>query len=226
MNSTQQTLDIETLVAWGPAKEVQTQRGRKRLRTAPMTDGFWTAWRSAKEELRAAGVSCGKDRAGNWEAMWWLPSTPTFDGPVVRGARYLAVDDVVTTGSSLMALRRHLEDGGAQVSGFCVLAAASSQQMGWSGHLSLMPETEKLLLKRFDAAALNAILREHGIADGMDRLTNSQGRYVAMFKTVDALRSRIAQSIEENRPATHRQQGFKQFQGAGERAATGHNPGA
>ena len=67
------TMKIEEITDWGPAKRVETKRGPRMLRKASPTDNFWNAWRSAKDDLKAAGVSCGKDRAGNWEATWWLP---------------------------------------------------------------------------------------------------------------------------------------------------------
>lgn len=68
-----ETINIETLVPWGAAKRVETRSGPRNLRVAPVSPAFWDAWRAGKDALKAAGVSCGKDRAGNWEACWWQP---------------------------------------------------------------------------------------------------------------------------------------------------------
>lgn len=67
------TVEIEKLVNWSSARRVETKNGPRMLRTAATTEEFWAAWRSSKETLKAAGVSCGKNRIGDWEAAWWLP---------------------------------------------------------------------------------------------------------------------------------------------------------
>ncbi len=78
MTSTE--LNLETLMPWGEAKQVPTAKGPRLLRKAPAPMGspFWGVWRSNKGDLKAAGISCGKDRAtGEWEALWWIPvNTP------------------------------------------------------------------------------------------------------------------------------------------------------
>lgn len=43
------------------------------LRKAAPSDRFWDAWRTNKDGLRNAGVSCSRDKYGNWEACWWQP---------------------------------------------------------------------------------------------------------------------------------------------------------
>ena len=67
------TVQIEKLVAWSEPKRVETKMGPRNLRKAPTTQTFWDAWRSDKETLKRAGVSCGKSQDGEWEACWWLP---------------------------------------------------------------------------------------------------------------------------------------------------------
>ena len=67
-------IKISELVDWSEPKRVNTGQGPRDLRTAPATEQFWTAWRGDKETLKAAGVSCGKNRkTGDWEACWWQP---------------------------------------------------------------------------------------------------------------------------------------------------------
>jgi len=67
------TINIEQLLPWSPPKRVDTRLGPRNLRTARPTEQFWDAWRAGKSVLKEAGVSCGKDRDGQWEATWWLP---------------------------------------------------------------------------------------------------------------------------------------------------------
>lgn len=70
------TIDISSLAAWGDPKSVSTRLGPKILRTAEVTDAFWGLWRSSKDELKAAGVSVGKNRqTGDWEICWWQSDT-------------------------------------------------------------------------------------------------------------------------------------------------------
>lgn len=67
-----QTLDIETLLPWGPPKDVDTKAGPRSLRKAAPTESFWAAWRANKDALRSAGISCGRDKTtGDWEVLWW-----------------------------------------------------------------------------------------------------------------------------------------------------------
>lgn len=65
-------MDIQNLVKWSDPKEVQTKHGPRLLRKAEATQEFWAAWKSGKEQLKTAGVSCSRDdRTGEWVATWW-----------------------------------------------------------------------------------------------------------------------------------------------------------
>lgn len=63
-------MEIAELLDWSAPKRVDTRRGPRMLRKAEPTKAFWAAWRQAKEDLKAAGVSISK-RNGSWEACWW-----------------------------------------------------------------------------------------------------------------------------------------------------------
>ena len=67
------TIEIEKLASWSDSRRIDTAKGPRRLRTARPTSRFWDVWRSDKDTLKAAGISCGKNRDGEWEACWWLP---------------------------------------------------------------------------------------------------------------------------------------------------------
>lgn len=71
------TIKIEDLVQWSEGKRIDTRNGRRILHTAEPTETFWAAWHTHKEELRAEGVSCGRDqKSGEWQACWWKPLPP------------------------------------------------------------------------------------------------------------------------------------------------------
>lgn len=67
-----QTLQIKDLCEWSRGKRVETRRGPRMLREGKPGDDFWNAWRQAKDDLKAAGISIGKDK-GEWIAKWWEP---------------------------------------------------------------------------------------------------------------------------------------------------------
>jgi SWI/SNF-related matrix-associated actin-dependent regulator 1 of chromatin subfamily A len=69
------TIKIESLCDWSAPRRVETKKGPRNLRTAEATSEFWDAWRHSKTDLKAAGVGCGKNRNGAWEATWWQPLT-------------------------------------------------------------------------------------------------------------------------------------------------------
>jgi hypothetical protein len=69
-----ETFNIETSLAWGPGKDVKTSQGRRILRVAPVTDEFRKAWKADKAALKAAGLSWGPGKAGDFaEVCWWQP---------------------------------------------------------------------------------------------------------------------------------------------------------
>ena len=54
---------------------VNTKAGERLVSNASPSDDFWTAWKTYKAELKNAGISVGKDKAGNWQvAKWELPN--------------------------------------------------------------------------------------------------------------------------------------------------------
>jgi len=78
-----ETVSLNTLLNWSPAKRVRTAKGEKDLRTAAPTEKFWQLWRSDKASLQAAGISVGKSQqTGQWEACWW--QNPPVEEMVAR----------------------------------------------------------------------------------------------------------------------------------------------
>lgn len=119
-----------------------------------------------------------------------LGRTPNFQGRIEIGRDYIVVDDVTTSGSSLAGLRDYIETHGGKVVAAMTLATTSNPQTGYGGYLALKPETRSLL-SRFDKKQLESILQAHGVAESIEALTNSQGRYIATFTRLDTLRDRL-----------------------------------
>jgi hypothetical protein len=117
---------------------------------------------------------------------------PTFSGPVQSGREYIICDDVATSGSTLAGLRHHIESNGGKVVAATVLGAGFSPQTGSGTHLAIKSETLKKLHKKFDKTLLNELIIHHGIAPSTEHLTNSQGKYIGTFGTLDAFRNRIS----------------------------------
>ncbi len=128
--------------------------------------------------------------AGAWHR---LVTPPAFDGPVEGGRDHILVDDAMTTGSSLAALRHYIESRGGRVVLATTLAHAPSRWPGVPGtQLAISPATQGALRRKFDAKEVDAILWHHGVARSIQELTESQGQLLLGELSSDAIRDRIA----------------------------------
>ena len=134
--------------------------------------------------------------------------TPNFNGEVIKGKKYLIVDDVVTSGSTVRALKEYIENNGGKVIGVSSLSNISSIHGGYSGNLAIKQDTIKKLREKFIIRQLNSLLLQYGIAEKYQDLTNAQAIYLLQFKDIDRLRdkfndagilSRLKRSGEEGR---------------------------
>jgi hypoxanthine phosphoribosyltransferase len=118
-----------------------------------------------------------------------MARVPLFDGGVTPGRRYIIVDDVCTTGSSLAALRHYIEARGSRV----VLATALAVPEPAYGHdarqLAITRVTIEKIQKKFDSAVLDVILHEYGVAPSIHHLTEAAGRTILGFETTHGIRS-------------------------------------
>jgi len=63
--------NIENLgLSWSEPREINTRVGIRYIATAEPTREFWSAWKSDKEGIKAAGISVNKP-GGNWEVTRW-----------------------------------------------------------------------------------------------------------------------------------------------------------
>lgn len=78
-------MNIECLerMQWSEPRKISTRNGERSLRVAAPTPAFWGEWRTSKEELKSAGISCRKSADG-WEVCWWTEAgADDFSSPLV-----------------------------------------------------------------------------------------------------------------------------------------------
>ena len=114
-----------------------------------------------------------------------------FTGRVAKGKTYILVDDVVTSGSTVRALKEYIENKGGKVKLVTSLATASNAQTGWGGDLAIKPETSKAIKEKFNTNQLNLLLSQYGIAEKYTDLTNSQAKYILSHRGIDRLRTKF-----------------------------------
>ncbi len=124
-------------------------------------------------------------------AMHRLLHRPEFSGNVMPGQAYIIVDDVITSGSTVQALRLFIESHGGKVAAFSALAGSFSFITGSSLEINLTQETIHAIDTKFGITAFAALLRQTGIAQTPEELTNCQARYLLSFGSLDAIRNRI-----------------------------------
>jgi hypothetical protein len=119
-------------------------------------------------------------------AMHRLMNNPTFSGNVVNGRDYVIIEDVITSGSTVRALKDYIENKGGRVTLVTSLATAK-----YSSKLAISQDTISKIKEKFNTKSLNTLLSQYGIADKYTDLTNSQGRYLLSFSTIDSIRDSI-----------------------------------
>ena len=138
-------------------------------------------------------------------AIHRLLARPEFDGAPRPGARYIVADDVITTGSTVQALRLFLERWGGEVVAFTALAGSFSPLSGSSLQVTITEDTRHAIEAKFGFAAFARLLRELAVADAPAELTNSQARYLLAFGSLDAIRNRLASPAGRYHLEGHRQ---------------------
>lgn len=124
-----------------------------------------------------------------------LVNKPVFMGSVLPGKNYCVIDDVVTSGSTVNECRKYILDNGGRCDTSLCVSASFNPQTGYSGQITILPETESKILKKYDENELNEILNKYGIEKNWRRLTNSQASYLLNFRNALSLRARIAEKL-------------------------------
>jgi hypoxanthine-guanine phosphoribosyltransferase len=132
------------------------------------------------------------NRVGHTGATGWhrLAFPPLFDGAVEAGAHYVLVDDFVGQGGTLANLKGFIESRG----GVAVLAVTLTGKR-YSAKLAPSSETVRALRNRHGFALENWWLETFGF--DFDRLTESEGRYLARAEDADTVRDRLVAARQE-----------------------------
>lgn len=134
--------------------------------------------------LHSLRVQSGTRKLMN--AMERMLRPPVYSGTIIPGRRYLLLDDVMTTGGTLNALREFVQSRGGIPVAAMVLAFAHGSQT-----LTPKEETVRQLSGKF-GDALTELLRHMGLPPDLHRLTNAQIKYLLRFSSVNQIYNRIA----------------------------------
>lgn len=124
-------------------------------------------------------------------AEYRLSAQPQFSGPVDPGRSYIVVDDHVTAGGTLAALRSYIEARGGDVVGATTLTASPRSHI-------LKPTTGALAALRGKFPDLEPWLKDH-YGYGFNALTESEARQFLRYGSADRIRSVLAEGQQARR---------------------------
>jgi hypothetical protein len=113
---------------------------------------------------------------------------PVFTGDIQEGSEYILVDDVITQGGTISALRNFVMSRGGNVVAVVALAYA----IGSHAIAPMKCYVVRLLVKF--GMALMSLLLKLGIAESVQGLTNSQVKYLLRFASVRNIVKRMAKA--------------------------------
>ncbi len=137
-------------------------------------------------DLDESIVQAQKIGRGGSDGFYRLANQPEFAGEVESGRDYVIVDDTLTQGGTIAALKGYIENRGGRV----ILA---STLMGKQYSATLKPSQTTLQeVRERHGQDFDQWWREQ-FGHGLDRLTESELRYLARVKvpSTDALRHRL-----------------------------------
>lgn len=123
-------------------------------------------------------------------AMERLLNKPIFEGYILPNKDFIIVDDVVTQGGTVAALRQHVISKGGRV----VAVVALAYSIGSSIFAPRRFNFVRLFLKFGNK--LLYLLKSLGIASDISELTNSQIRYLLRFSCFDNIVKKIVLTSE------------------------------
>lgn len=124
-------------------------------------------------------------------AMERLVHKPVFGGKITAGKSYILVDDIVTQGGTVSALRKYVIRNGGTVAAIVTLSYSAGSKV-------MTPNQKDIfrLTKKFNFNSITEILRHYNIAQSLCELTNSQIKYLLLFKELDVLKNKIEKTHE------------------------------
>lgn len=115
-----------------------------------------------------------------------LTGRPEFDGNVVKGGKYVLVDDVSTSGGTFADLADYIQRKGGNVVGAVSLTNAAR-----GGRVAAKPH----VLRQLEARHGDVIREQFGIEPRA--LTAEEASYLAGFRSADEIRNRVASARQE-----------------------------
>ncbi len=119
-------------------------------------------------------------------AMERMIARPLFAGEVKAGANHVIVDDVTTLGGTIAEVADHIQRNGGLVVGVAVLADASR-----TATICASKKHVTIIERRFG----DEIRKTFGIEPAA--LTSSEATYIANFRDVEQIRTRVAKASRE-----------------------------
>ena len=124
-------------------------------------------------EISVGKINKTKHASAN-NAFERLTQRAEFSGNVDKNQYYFVVDDFVSLGGTVADLRNYIEANGGKVVGVAALGVSNE----YSKILRPSP-THIAVLESFGRDEIEGILREHGIANRLEDLTNAEARTLA-----------------------------------------------
>ena len=128
----------------------------------------------------------------NKNAVGRLLSRANFTGDIIAGRDYIIVDDIVTTGTTISELRHYIENNGGNV-----VMTSTLGYSRFSTNLAIKPDVVVKLKNKFNEGELNEILREFNIAGNIKSLTNSEGKYILSFSSLNSIRTKFSKERDD-----------------------------
>ncbi len=142
----------------------------------------------------ASGEIVQTNKVGHTRARAFqrLVTPAVFDGPGIKGARYVLIDDHIGLGGTLANLRGHVEMGGGNVVAISTLTESREAR-----RISLRPSTFDMLWKRH-GQSLDSLWKSQ-FGHGLDCLTNVEAQILCRQPSVDTITDFLAQASVEAR---------------------------
>lgn len=122
----------------------------------------------------------------NKDALYRLLYRSKFSGNVEANKNYIIVDDVITQGGTVSELRSYIENSGGKV--VCVSTLSFSR---FSNVLGIKKDTISEIERKFSRDETEKLIREFGIGEKLEHLTNAEGKYILSYASIDRIRERI-----------------------------------
>lgn len=124
----------------------------------------------------------------NKDALYRLLNRSKFSGPVEANKNYIIIDDVITQGGTVSELRSYIENSGGKV--VCVSTLSFSR---FSNVLGIKKETISEIERKFGRDETEKFIKEYGIGEKLEHLTNAEGKYILSYASLDRIRDRISE---------------------------------